>query len=370
MRQNYAYDLYPRELVGLEEKWNLTQNGADFQGMKYRLKYIVSDFILESMLRTVAYTEECEEGGVEIPSSHMTYEVTFDDTPPGDGGLERTFNIQTEVNPGVEDSLVYKTVIDPETGAKLAEVRFCMLTVLRTNTPNPIGVNFLETVVGFTANLTSGFGVSANVGPKEKIVTTAAESYNVNAYLCDEYNEELTGSALTNARTQGQIVRACVTPDQDARDDGVFMKAIQDFTWFRDYGGGLGMVSQVAVQDSQAASNLLTILYCTPGSITCAFESILFASMFLTPGDVSGTGTALLQLGDSSEERKRRGLESSSLSRSLQDAGDLPATDFGLEFDLRLGEEYTGTLKTASSPKLELMHSIATMGTIALINLL
>eukprot|EP00536_Pseudo-nitzschia_multiseries_P001418 jgi/Psemu1/300749/fgenesh1_kg.18_\ len=375
------YGLDRRKLASLSQKWNLTEKPVVFKALNFELGYIVSDFILDSMMSAVAYTTDCQEGGIEIPQSQLAYNLIYDDTPPGDGDFERNIAINVTVQPtnnDEEESLVYKNVIDPVTGAKSAVVDFCMRFSLLTPTATPIEANYLETVVGFRANLTAGFQIdTVSVEPKDKVVATALKEYEVDAFLCDENNNEpVTGDALTKARTQGQIVRACVTPNKDARDDGIFMRAIKEFTWYRDYGGALGMVSQVAVQDSKAAPNFLTVLYCTRGDLVCAFESVLFASMFLVPGEVYGTGTALMQFGDSpgtgtGTSRSRRQLGDSnglSMPRSLQEGGgggggdDIPPSKFDLGYEVRIGEKFTGMLKTSSSSKLSLVYPIIATG--------
>ena len=68
---DYDIDSQGRKLVGLAEKWNLTDTGVDFGGMSFELGYITSDFILDNMAAAVAYTRECKEGGEVIPEEDM-----------------------------------------------------------------------------------------------------------------------------------------------------------------------------------------------------------------------------------------------------------------------------------------------------------
>lgn len=362
----------PRSLAGLAEKWNLTENGVIFEGMEFRLDYIVSDFILDTMIEATAYTApDCKDGGVQIPPDDMTYSVFYDSTLPGTGDFERDIWVEVRVNPNNTDSLVYKDVYN-EQGQKFAEVEFCIRMGLYTSTATPIEVNYLESIVGFKANLTSGFQIdNIAVAPKEKIVNTAVQEYEVQAYLCDEANEILTGPSLTDARTQGEIIRVCVTPNEFAREQGVYMRAIEEYTWFRDYGGPLGLVTQFAVVDSQEADNFLTVLNCAPGSVVCSLESLLFANMYITQGEVAGSGTALLQIGnDSGGVAQRRGLEGSFTDRELQEAREVPPSQFDIEFEIRMGEEFQGIIKTGSSPTSSLIVSALAIGTITVLNLI
>lgn len=343
-----------RDLAGLAEKWNLTGDGVDFGGLRMRLDYIISDFIIDSMVGAVAYTTDCKDGGVVIPPSDMTFLVVPDETPPGAGEFERKVSVNVTVNPdSIGTSIVYRDEYD-EDGKKEAKVEFCMRLSLFTNGDSPIEVNFLETVVGMTAGLSSGFSIDAiALRPKDILVTTALQNYEVDAYQCNDSNEALTSTELAVARNQGEVIRVCVTPNQEAQDQGVFMRAIESFNYNRDYGGPLGLVTQVAIENSAAASNFLTVLYCTSGLLVCVFETVLFSSMFMSPGSVAGSGTALLQLGNNPARRRRRlrNLEGRS-SRSLQEDEDGvdAESQFDLDFELVPQEEFNGILKTSSSP--------------------
>jgi hypothetical protein len=233
-------------------------------------------------------------------------------------------------------------------------------------------VNYLETIVGFTADLTAGFAIDAFVvEPKERLVTTSIQDYEVDAYQCDDDNVALSATALAIAMKQGEVIRVCVTPNKEARDQGIYMKDLESFTYFRDYGGPIGFVTQVAIENSQEASNYLTALSCTAGTLVCVFETVLYADMFLSPGFVDGSGTALLQIGENPERRRRRNLESESSYRSLQeDDGTASVSQFDLDFELALGKQFSGILKTSSSSVTNVFFSFVAMGTMVSLNLL
>jgi len=301
----------------------------------------------------------------------MNMTIIADDTPPGEGDLERNFAVKVQVDPSrLQGSSVF-SIEQTEDGNDQVRVEFCMRFSLYTQS-TLIEVNFLETIVGFTANLNSGFIVDANVDPKEILITTAFEDFEVDAYQCDRNNVPLSAAALATAMNQGEIIRVCVTPTQEAKDEGLFMKEIKSFSYYRDYGGQIGIVTQVAIENSQEASNFLTVLDCTPGDLVCTFETILFASMFMSPGFVDGSGTAALQFGTSSasissgRERQLRG-ESGSQDRVLQ--VESPESKFDLDFELVPGEPFSGKLKTSSSSKTKVISSFVTMGAIAILNL-
>merc|ERR1712166_1555865 len=112
------------------------------------------------------------------------------------------------------------------------------------NTPGdaPVEVNFLESVVTLSVDLSSGFSIDdINVTPKDQLINTAAQAYTVGGYMCQLGTD---------------------TPGVDA-------------------------------------GNLLTTFdetACANGDY-CQFSSILFAAFYATEGQVSGSGVASMQFG-------------------------------------------------------------------------
>ena len=323
-----------RSLATLQEKWNLTDSGFSYEGLSFNLNYTTSDFVLDSMMQAELYDVGCKEGGVIVPSSDMSYALITDDTPPGVGDFERDASIQIDINSAnIANSITYsEEVVD---GNQKATVQFCMRMGLFTNSDPPIEVNFLETLVTLFVDLTDGFSIDTiNVTPKDKLVRTANQAYEVEGYLCDRNNIELSDSDKVAVRNQGSILRVCVRPDEEARSDQVYMRFIDSFTWQRDYGGAIGILYQPAVEEREAASNQLTELFCTSGAEVCAFESILFASMFRTPGAVTGSGIASMQFGSDPLEIQKRRLRSS--LRDLQEETGVAATaEFSMETEVQ-----------------------------------
>ena len=289
----------------LAEKWALSDNGFVYANLSFTLDYVTSDFILDTMATAIIYTDECQEGNTLVSSTVLQGTLTPDTTPVGIGETNRTFS----VNVGMDtDEIAGSNVYTENTvGNVTAQVRFCVRFGLWTNSNPAIEVNFLETIVTLDIDLTDGFEVvDVGVAARDELVRTAVQAYEVDGYLCDNNNVALTGQDLVEARNQGSILRVCVTPNADAQADGVFMRFINSFTWTRDYGGVIGVVTQSAIVDREPASNGLTDLNCVAGSLVCSFETILFASMYRTPGQVVGTGIASMQLGNQPISRSRR----------------------------------------------------------------
>jgi hypothetical protein len=322
-----------RELISLADKWNITENGFSYDQLTFTLDYNMSDIILDNMMKAELFTTDCKEGGVIVPTTDLEVILVPDDTVPGVGENIREASVQIDVNPTTisKNPAVYSEETNPE-GQLVATVRFCMRFGLYTNGDSQIEVNFLETLVTLQIDLTDGFTIDTiNVTSRDELVRTATQAYEVEGFQCDFFNEPLTDAQIVVARKQGEIIRVCVRPNQVARDDQIYMRYIESFEFQRDYGGQIGLISQPAVEERQASSNLLTELYCTPGSEVCAFESILYASMFRSPGSVSGVGIASMQYGNNITSKRRL----HQYSRATQEDDPVVATaEFGLDFEL------------------------------------
>mmetsp|Transcript_57148 Transcript_57148/g.139321 ORF Transcript_57148/g.139321 Transcript_57148/m.139321 type:complete len:460 (-) Transcript_57148:122-1501(-) len=325
----------------LAEKWALSDSGFVYANLSFTLDYITSDFILDTMATAIIYTDACQEGNTLVPSTVLQGSLNPDTTPVGIGETNRTFS----VNVGMDTNEITGSNVYTENtvGNVTAQVKFCLRFGLWTNSNPAIEVNFLETIVTLDIDLTDGFEVvDVGVAARDELVRTAVQAYEVDGFLCDSNDVALTGQDLVEARNQGSILKVCVTPNADAQADGVFMRYIDSFSWTRDYGGVIGVVTQAAVVNRDAASNGLTDLTCVAGSLVCSFETILFASMYRTPGQVLGTGIASMQLGSQPISRRRRNLQLRGSEEDEEELRRLQQQDDDLniaavaEFDLSL----------------------------------
>jgi hypothetical protein len=193
----------------------------------------------------------------------------------------------------------------------------------------PVEVNFLETLLTLFVDLTDGFQIGAiGVAPKDRLVRTANQAYEVNGYECSATSfDRLTDAERTRPRNQGEIIHVCVTPEEEAQTDGIFMRSIDDFAWTRG-----ADIRQAAIESNREAGNLLTTYSHTDceGSLVCKFSTILFAQFYATPGQVNGEGVASMQFGNDKTGNTRRQLRA---DRSLQQEG-AGAAEFELVFDV------------------------------------
>jgi hypothetical protein len=291
------------------------------------LGYQVSDFIHHQMVDYSIWNVECMKGGVSVPDTVLSANITQDGTPLGDGNLFRDFDMQVGVNPqNISQAEIYtEQTIE---GEMTASVVFCVRFSLYTYSDTPLEVNFRETIVNLTIDFTDGFSIGEiDVNAKGRDIKTANQAYEVDAFQCNAINGALSSQQLSASRIQGSIVRVCVQPDIVAIVQGISMRNIDGFVFSRVYANGIPDAVQVAVLNGQGASNGLTFLDCTAGDQTCSFETILAASFYRNAGEVQGSGIASMRFG-SSARRLRSG------DRNLQQADSDVEAQFNMNFDL------------------------------------
>eukprot|EP00529_Nitzschia_sp_RCC80_P024102 CAMPEP_0113461658 /NCGR_PEP_ID=MMETSP0014_2-20120614/11663_1 /TAXON_ID=2857 /ORGANISM="Nitzschia sp." /LENGTH=456 /DNA_ID=CAMNT_0000353443 /DNA_START=99 /DNA_END=1469 /DNA_ORIENTATION=+ /assembly_acc=CAM_ASM_000159 len=357
--------------ISLEEKWRIVDTPTfAYEDLKFNMNFSVSEFIIADMAEATLYTDGCREDGAplagqtyltlngnaagistDVTGSRTNYDTYCDTNTcpiPDDGsqteidfynrivGLE--FGIDPEIiatagafalplSTAQRDALGDPTAManpvytEETVGNVTAQVRFCVRMSLTTGTSvgdQDVEVNFLETIVTLDIDLSDGFTVdSIAVAPRDRLVRTAAQSYTCEGYFCDQDEVKLSGAELAATRNQGAALRVCVIPQLDARNDGVYMRRIDSFTWTRADTASGTPLTQPAIVDRVAAPNGLTTLRCDAGDLICNFESILFASFYQTAGSVAGGGICSMQFGGN-------GCQLSSTS-----GDDASAADFG-----------------------------------------
>jgi hypothetical protein len=216
----------------------------------------------------------------------------------------------------------------------MATVDFCLRFSLHT--PDIAGndeVNFLETIVTLFVDLTDGFEIgSIAVAPYDRCELEAAEEFFVEGYFCEEGNEP-DAEVIIPVHNQGDVVKICVRPVQDARENfSIRMRRIVSFYFER------GAIRQEAIVNTEPAPNGLTDLWCEPGYAICHFETILFANFYQSLGSVNGTGFADMQFGgepssDSVTPKNYRRLLREN-PRDLQEDAAGPSAEFDMEISI------------------------------------
>jgi hypothetical protein len=151
---------------------------------------------------------ECKEGSYDITTKSndipndsvwlQTLGLHTNDVTSAANGVKDTFlylSIQSET---ISNSSIYSE--RTAGGTLYADVKFCVRFSLWTEDPevnsNAIEVNFLESLITFTADLTDGFEIDGENGilvdNKEKNQVTENVACEVIAYECDLQNQRLT----------------------------------------------------------------------------------------------------------------------------------------------------------------------------------
>jgi hypothetical protein len=350
-----------RGLATLAQKWNISDPTFVYNSLTFTLAFGVSDYIKRDldMVKYTVWDENCDTAeGVPLwpaAAGNGITSVTNDTAtslmlsvggvPSGGDSMSQDVGITIAIDSATVSANSNIYTEDTTVGAVTAEIRFCVRFELHTPKylATVVEVNLLETLVTLSVDLSDGFEIgSIAVEPKDRLVRTANQVYRVRGYQCGVNEVELTEAEAAATRVQGSVIKVCVTPDEEATADGIYMRSIDSFSFNRDVGvEGATPVVQVAVLNKVEAANLLTTYSnaaCT-GTLVCHFSTILFANFYTSVGSVDGAGIASMQFGDASGRRLRLG------DRNLQDDAAAAA-----EFELQFGvEAITETPSGASS---------------------
>eukprot|EP00980_Cylindrotheca_fusiformis_P028946 scaffold22680_cov107-Cylindrotheca_fusiformis.AAC.15 len=302
------------------------------------LDYPISDYIPYENINWRIYDgRACRDGATDITENNFlfiseeTEEGAFDKR--GDGTAFRNLIVGFEFDPlTIRDSPIFSEVgLD-------AYLNFCVQISAFLGDhrlPDRIELFTRQTFVSVEISQEGGFRENVTVIPEDITEVGDNETYRLVGYLCDDDNVEILDPEAIWA---GMSTKVCVTPDERARDAGMYMRAIDSFVWSRE------TISQTAIFSHQKAA-LMTDVDCVPGMLICSFKTILKMPFYYTEGFVDGGGIGWMQFGTDSNATMAgassvtttppRGL--SGLSRMLQNA-----TDGGGEGDGEVSLNATG----------------------------
>lgn len=272
-------------------RWKLVQSGVAYDGLRFDVHYTTSDYIEEDFL--VKYTlydgPECSSGANDITDMGFFETWLTGDTTLIGGGLgTREITLSTKIVAGtIAEAAVYIK------RGKDVSIEFCIRFSLYNRDwaadPTATEINHHETKINLSVDLTDTFSITAqSVEAKDVGIETANDAFFVSGFLCSEDGVRLRDSVPF---LQGQTVRVCVQPTQQAIDIGFRVRSIDRFTFVQGY------VTQEAMINSRTSINGLTEFWCDEGSEQCIFETLLMAYFFRGPSTVDGDGTVTLQFG-------------------------------------------------------------------------
>jgi hypothetical protein len=347
-----------RTLANLAEKWSIADPVVLYNGLEFTFDYDVSNYVDVGQAYYEVYDSAC--GNVVatgITSSPLVDVAAGSETDPALFDIDaKTARVPISID---ADTIAANTAVYTEIetdGTFSATIVYCVRFGLNTLGDTPFEVNFYESVVTLTVDLSSGFTIdNINVTPKDLLTNTATQVYTVEGYMCQP---ETDTAVLEPSLSQGSLVTVCIKPDQAGINDGIKMRTIDSFEWTRE------LITQAAVESGVAAGNLLTTFdaaACAAGDY-CQFGSILFAAFYATTGTVGGAGVASMQFGT-------RRLAVGGL-RSLQQAEEAAATSkFDLSVEIEAADDGPGVYQTAAGASMGTMLG-AVLGVMSVVALL
>ncbi|KAL3916812.1 MAG: hypothetical protein SGILL_005009, partial [Bacillariaceae sp.] len=207
----------------------------------------------------------------------------------GDGKQYRRMRLDVSFDP---EQIRESTILKETTGELTATLGFCVqLQALTAEAINPgaMPIFLRETYITIDIAQDGNLEIEGTVDKPaaEPIGGNGGEQYYLIGFICDLDNVEIVDPEPIYL---GQSIRVCVTPNEEARNNDVYMRAIEQFAWTR------GSIHQQAVHATQKEAHL-TEIECEAGMEVCAFTTFLKMPFFYKLGWASGTGSGWLQFG-------------------------------------------------------------------------
>jgi len=347
----------------LQARWNIENVAATNDRNKFTFSYSGTskswltndnaDNVVEKVQITM-YDFDCKPTTASVNANEATYGQI--------GILDSTENpitdefVMDSLAYGVAspDALEFKFTTVPKNMAKnnkitgltvndKSDMKFCvrigLIAVDDSDSTKNNEINFQETEVTLSVTMSGGFDITSfAVAPKAKTSDAAAQTYQVNAKLCDDAQQApKDGGGKFN---QGAAIRVCITPDDKAIVDGVVMTTVDSFKWTRTYSddavtGAVSPTVQDAVVINEGVSTLSNDGLSLYGDADKAnaeqpqivITSVLFAKFYETDGTVSADGSATMAFptGPAAAAGTARRLGNSDNKRNLQDGGTAAA---------------------------------------------
>lgn len=238
--------------------------------------YNVSDIITQPMVNYSVSNWDCNQSVAEwfVPSLLSP----TPDHQQGDGSGDGYINLEINVNPDSfanagGDKASYWQQDDQERYS----VRFCIFMGVQTDEANPVNVEWSETQVAVTYDLTDGFALAVEVAPVRS-ERNATDAFAPEGFFCNDNGEPLNEAEQIQLAFPGTELQVCVRPNERARNNQMGLALINEFNWKRTDPISRNTFTQLAVRNGEPASNALTTMTCD--ALSCTFNSILMAPFF------------------------------------------------------------------------------------------
>jgi hypothetical protein len=270
----------PRDLQSLAQIWHIANPIFNHESISFDMDYLVSDFVLDTMADYSIWDVGCEEGGYPVSTDFIN---VIKSTEPGfvqntAGTGSRMIELDLELF-GEEIAKEPRIFTDVEIDGKAkAVVEFCVR--FKLTTPEGVEVNFLESLVTLYVDLTDGFSIGdLIVSPKIVAENTANQGYEVDAFFCKPDGSPFSEEEASVPWLPASELRICVVPTPESLAEGVLMRAIESFYFFRIDERGNAITQDAIVNQQPAANGLTAGLSCDAG-VHCLFSSLIKADFF------------------------------------------------------------------------------------------
>jgi len=155
-----------------------------------------------------------------------------------------------------------------------------------------------------------------NIKPTNKL-------YSAEAYPCDNSNKKIIRKTSLK---QGEHMKLCIEPDEEARNVGVYITSIESFS----YGRANDDKNQQAIDSyGRVSDGNRTQVECAIGAAKCSINSTLEEWFFDQDARMVVTGYAVLQFGDQTQRRR-----ANIVQRDLADLGYAGRSQVDAYFDI------------------------------------
>jgi hypothetical protein len=261
--------------------------------LKVSLEYPVADLSpLEHFRFRIFDGNDCPSvNSAAADITNQTYlqtaiEPVDDFSLEGDGKQYRRMRFDVSFDP---DTIRDSTILTEIPGELTATVGFCVqLQTMTAEVINPGAVPIFLRETYVTIDLAQDGNVAVEDAVDQPVGDPiASERYYLIGYICDSENVKIEDPEPIY---MGQPIRVCVTPNEEAQANDVYMRAIEQFAWTR------GTIHQQAIHATQMEAHL-TEIECEAGMKICAFTTFLKMPFFYKLGWASGAGSGWLQFG-------------------------------------------------------------------------
>jgi hypothetical protein len=277
--------------TGVLDRYQVGESILGFDGVQIELIYPVSDLVPDNTVLIQTFSDfDCT---IDISDNdYLVPTITYDSNPNPTG--EKNRNVTVTYSMDANEIINHDVWVEEEETAQ-AFISFCVAFHLYSgdvDDPNSVSQARLDSGISLKVDFQDGFQVGSSVGPSDRLDENARQVYFVEGFLCDENNEMVVSN---EPFIQGRPVRICVKPRDEALADGVTMRQVDSFTFYRDKDDET-QIAQTALRDGMSDNAELTLITCERGSELCWFETLLKADFFFEPGITYGYGEAWLQV--------------------------------------------------------------------------